>query len=165
MSEMSKDRMLGQPEGRIPEFLPQPWVSMRKVGDDAETHAVPAGNVALCSEISTLGWVWARGFDVSCQHCSQKIAEEEFERDDIVQHLRKCGHTGPITREDYISFNWAGCSIRPWTAEHEDSLPALLQDWPRFHRNAGRRKKRREARLARDPEFQRMLAELGFPAK
>jgi hypothetical protein len=87
----------------------------------------------------------------------------EFERDGIVQHLRKLGHEGPITREDYIGFNWAGCSIRTWTAEHEDSLPALLQDWPRFYKNAERREKHRKAQLERDPEFKRLQAALGLP--
>jgi hypothetical protein len=133
-------RMLGQPAGRIPEFLPKKWDPMCMVGDAASiVHAVPTGPRALCGYESGTGWQWARGQDVSCERCWQKHLEEEFEKDPIVQTLRQYGHTGPITREDYISFNWAGCSIRPWTAEHEDSLPALLQDWPRFYKNARRR--------------------------
>jgi hypothetical protein len=44
------------------------------------------------------------------------------------------------------SFNYAGCSIRPWTAEHEDSLPRALQDWPRFFKLAKRRSQRRKFR-------------------
>jgi hypothetical protein len=139
------NRMLGEPEGRIPTFLPQPWGPMTIVGDAERTvHAVPIGRRALCGAESSSGWQWSRGFNVTCKHCCQKIAEDEFERDDIVQCLRRCGHKGPITREDYISFNWAGCSIHPWTAEHEAELPALLQDWPRFYRNARRREQYRE---------------------
>jgi hypothetical protein len=62
--------------------------------------------------------------------------EEEFEKDMIVQHLRKCGHTGPIDRDTYIGFNWAGCDLSDWGAEWEAELPALLQlcwdtnEWP-----------------------------------
>jgi hypothetical protein len=126
VGEMPKDRMLGEPAGRIPTSLPKPWDPMIMVGDaERVMHAVSTGTRAMCGHESATGWQWARGFELTCKHCCQKIAEDEFERDGIVQHLRKLGHDGPITREDYISFNWAGCSIRPWTAEHEDSLPAL----------------------------------------
>jgi hypothetical protein len=163
---MTDNRMLGEPAGRIPTELPKDWDPMIMVGDTERiVHAVPTGTRALCGEESSSGWQWAQGFELTCEHCCRKIMEEEFEKDMIVQALRKYGHTGPITREDYIGFNWAGCSIRPWTAEHEADLPALLQDWPRFYRNAERRQKRSQKRLERDPEFQRMLAELGFPAK
>jgi hypothetical protein len=109
--------MLGQPAGWIPPVLPKPWDPMIVVGDAERTvHAVPTGTRAKCGYESSTGRQWARGFDLTCPHCWQKIAEEEFERDSIVQCLRKYGHEGPITREDYISFNWAGCKIRPWTA-------------------------------------------------
>jgi hypothetical protein len=135
-------RMLGQPAGRIPPVMPTPWDPMIMLGDaEGTVHAVPTGTRAMCGHESATGWQWARGFELTCKHCCQKIAEDEFERDGIVQHLRKLGHDGPITREDYISFNWAGCSIRPWTAEHEDSLPVLLQDWDRFYKNAKRRER------------------------
>ena len=134
--------MLGQPAGRIPEFLPKPWDPMQMVGDEAcVIHAVATGGRALCGYESATGWQWARGQDVTCEQCWRKHLEAELEKDMIVQSLRRYGHTGPITREDYISSNWVGCSIRPWTAEHEDSLPALLQDWPRFYRNARRRER------------------------
>jgi hypothetical protein len=113
------------------------------VGDAERTvRAVPTGTRVKCGYESSTGRQWARGFDLTCPHCWQKIAEEEFERDSIVQCLRKYGHEGPITREDYISFNWAGCKIRPRTAEQEDSLPVLLQDWDRFYKNAQRRERR-----------------------
>jgi chromatin segregation and condensation protein Rec8/ScpA/Scc1 (kleisin family) len=75
------------------------------------------------------------------------INEEEItvahpiEKDPIVQSMRRYGDTGPIARDDYISYNWAGLSIRPWTAEHEADLPLLLQDWGRFERNARRRER------------------------
>jgi hypothetical protein len=96
-------RMLGQPVGWIPTELPKPWDPMIKVRDAEQVvHAMPAGNVALCGEESGTGWQWARGWDVSCPHCWRKIAEEEFERNGMVQHLRKLGHEGRITREDYL---------------------------------------------------------------
>jgi hypothetical protein len=137
---------------------------MIKVGDaERVVHAVPTGTQAMCGHESATGWQWARGFDLTCPQCCRKIMEDEFERDGIVQHLRKLGHKGLITREDYIGFNWAGCSIRPWTAEHEDSLPALLQDWDRFYKNAERREKRRKDQLKRDPDFKRLQAALGLP--
>jgi hypothetical protein len=156
-------RMLGKPAGRIPTVLPEKWDPMCMVGDAERTvHVVPTGARALCGFESSSGWLWARGFDVTCQQCCRKIMEDEFERDGIVQYLRKRGHTGLIDRETYISFNWAGCKIRPWTAEHEDALPALLQDWDRFYKNAERREKRRKAQLERDPEFKRLQAALGL---
>jgi hypothetical protein len=104
-------------------------------------HAVPGGTSALCGYESATSWRWARELEVTCKRCWRKHAEAEFEKDGIVQHLRRLGHTGPITREDYIAFNWVGCSIRPWTAEHELKLPILLQDWPPFDRNARRRER------------------------
>ena len=138
-----ESRMLGQPAGWIPPVMPKPFDPMIAVGDAERTvHAVPSGTQAMCGYQSASGWQWAQGFDVTCQQCCRKIMEEEFERDSIVQCLRKYGHEGPITREDYISFNWPGCKIRPWTAEHEDSLPVLLQDWDRFYKNAERRERR-----------------------
>jgi hypothetical protein len=112
VGEMPKDRMLGQPAGRIPEFLPKPWDPMTIVGDAGRVvHAVPSNNRALCGYESATGWQWARGFDVTCRHCVPKILEDEFEGDMIVQELRKLGHTGPIDRETYIGFNWAGCDL------------------------------------------------------
>jgi hypothetical protein len=156
-------RMLGEPAGRIPTVMPKPWDPMIMVGDiERAVHAVPAGTRAKCGYESTTGWQWASGQDVTCERCWQRHLEAEFERDGIVQHLRKLGHEGPITREDYISFNWAGCSIRPWTAEHEDSLPTLLQDWPRFYKNARRRERYSERKYgawARE-QVDAMVAEL-----
>jgi hypothetical protein len=112
---------------------------------------------------SAIGWQWARGQDVTASNAGwQKHLEAEFERDGIVQHLRKCRHEGPIDRETYISFNWPGCSIRPWTAEHEDSLPTLLQDWPRFYKNARRSERYSERKYgawARE-QVDAMVAEL-----
>jgi hypothetical protein len=139
-----KDRMLGEPAGRIPTFLPKPWDPMIILGDaERVVHAVPTGSRAKCGYESATGWQWGgREVDVTREHCWQKIAEEELEKDSIVQTMRKYGYEGPISREDYISFNWAGCSIRPWTAEDEDSLPRALQDWPRFYKNAKRRERR-----------------------
>jgi hypothetical protein len=144
--EMPKDRMLGEPVGRIPTELPKNWDPMIVVGDNTETiHAVPTGTHALCGHESTTGWQWARGFGLTCEACFRKILEEEFEKDLIVKHLHKCGHTGPITRDDYISHNWAGLSLKDWRFEHEDQLPALLQcwdksEWPWPKRRSRRRK-------------------------
>jgi hypothetical protein len=155
--------MLGEPAGRIPTCLPKPWDPMIMVSDtECTVHAVPTGTRALCGYESGTGWQWAPRFDVTCQHCWRKIAEEELEKDSIVKSLRRYGHTGPITREDYISFNWAGCSIRPWTAEHEAELPLLLQDWERFERNARRRKQyseRKYGQWARE-EVERLVREM-----
>ena len=50
-----------------------------------------------------------------------------------------------------------------WRALREADLPALLQDWDRFYKNAERREKRRKDQLKRDPEFKRLQAELGLP--
>jgi hypothetical protein len=157
--------MLGEAAGRIPEFLPKPWDPVIAMGDETKlVHAVPSGTKALCGYESATGWQWGgRELDVTCEQCCRKIMEDEFERDGIVQYLRKRGHTGPIDRETYISFNWAGCKIRPWTAEHEDAPPALLQDWDRFYKNAERREKRRKDQLKRDPEFKGLQAALGLP--
>jgi hypothetical protein len=55
--------------------------------------------------------------------------EGEFERDDTVQHLRKCGHERPIDRETYIGFDWASLSLKDWGWEHEFDLPELLRDY------------------------------------
>jgi hypothetical protein len=106
--------MLGQPEGRIPEFLPMSWDPMIAVGDPEQiVHAVPSDNRALCGLESGRGWQWGgRELEITCPHCWRAHLEAEFEKDSIVKCLRKYGHTGPITRDDYISFNWAGCSIR-----------------------------------------------------
>jgi hypothetical protein len=155
--------MLGQPAGWIPPVLPKKWDPMIMVGDaDRIVHAVPTGTRAMCGYESTTGWQWACGQDVTCKQCWRKHLEAEFEKNGIVQHLRRLGHAGPITREDYISFNWAGCSIRPWTAEHEDSLPALLRDWPRLYKNARRRERYSERKYgawARE-QVDAMVAEL-----
>lgn len=155
--------MLGMPAGMIPAVLPKKWDPMIIVGDSEGTvHAVPTGARALCGYESGTGWQWARGQNVTCERCWQKHLEAEFEKDPIVQSLRKWECDGPISREDYISFNWAGCSIRPWTAEHEDSLPALLQDWPRFYKNARRRERYSERKYgawARE-QVDAMVAEL-----
>jgi len=107
---------------------------------------VPSGTRALCGVESSSGWQWARGQDVTCERCRREHLEAELERDSIVRCMRKYGYEGPITREAYIGMNWAGRSIRPWTAEHEDSLPLALQDWPRFYKLAKRRSRRRNKR-------------------
>jgi hypothetical protein len=143
---MPKDRMLGEPVGRIPTELPKDWDPMIVVGAAEQVvHAAPTGTRALCGLESSTGWQWARGFDVSCPHCLRKIMEDEFERDSTVRYLRKYGHEGPITREDYIGFNWAGCSLKDWGFEHEADLPMLLQcwdksKWPWPQRRSRRRK-------------------------
>jgi hypothetical protein len=130
VGEMPTNRMIGKPEGRIPEFLPKPWDPMTIVGHTEHiVHAVPSNNRALCGYRSATGWQWARGFDVTCEHCCRKILEDEFESDGIVQHLRSLGHTGPIDRDTYIGFNWAGCDLSDWGAEWEAELPTLLQCW------------------------------------
>jgi hypothetical protein len=159
--------MLGQPAGWIPPVLPKPWLPMRIASDpERVVHAV-IDQRALCGlELApaSIGWLWVRGDDVSCEECWQKHLEAELERDPIVQALRSYGHTGPITREDYISFNWAGCSVKPWTAEHEAELPVLLQDWKRFERNARRRQKYAEQKYGQwardlvDELVQRLIA-------
>jgi hypothetical protein len=113
-------RLLGKPEGRIPTFLPMEWDPMTMIGDAAQVvHAVPSDNRALCGYESGTGWQWARGEEITCKACWRKNAEIEFEKDEIVKSFRQYGHAGPITREEWIGFNWAGCSIRPWTADHE----------------------------------------------
>jgi hypothetical protein len=140
-------QMLGQPAGWIPPVMPKPFDPMIAVGDaERVVHAVPSGTQAMCGYQSASGWQWARGFDVTCQQCCRKIMEDEFERDSIVQHLRKLGHEGPITREDYISFNYAGLSLKDWGFEHEADLPLLQQcwdksEWPWPQRRSRRRNK------------------------
>jgi hypothetical protein len=136
-----KNRMLGQPEGRIPTELPRDWVAMRMLGKDETIHAVPAGNVALCGCESSTGWQWARGFDVNCPGCCRRIAEEELERDDVVQCLRRYGM--PVDRENYVEFNWSGCEIRPWNLEFEEELPELLRDYTQTQWPWPKRKRRR----------------------
>jgi hypothetical protein len=54
---------------------------------------------------------------------------DELDRDPIVRCLRKYGHEGPITREDYIDFNWDACDLKGWNFEHQDQLPTALQCW------------------------------------
>jgi hypothetical protein len=143
-----KNRMIGEPAGRIPAVMPRPWDSMVMVGDEAHViHAVPTGTRALCGDESSEGWLWQRGHDVTCERCIDIILQQELDADSIVQRLRR--DDVPVTRENWISFNYAGCSIRPWTAEHEDSLPRALQDWPRLFKLAKRRSQRRKFRRER----------------
>jgi hypothetical protein len=140
MSEMSKDRMLGQPEGRIPTEPPRDWAEMRMLGNDETIHAVPAGNVALCGETSTLGWVWQKYHDVNCPGCCRKIIEDELEKDSIVRTMRRYGM--PVDRENYIEFNWSGCEIEPWGWESEEELPELLRDYTQTQWPWPKRKRR-----------------------
>jgi hypothetical protein len=119
--------MLGEPAGRIPTVLPKPRDPMIVVGDAERTvHAVPSNNIALCRYSSATGWLWQRGCD-------------ELDRDMIVQALRR--YDVPVTRENYIGFNWTP-KPRPWTAEHEAELPTALQDLSRIKR------KKRKALIA-----------------
>lgn len=142
--EAIKDRMLGESAGRIPAVLPKEWTPMIMVGDATRTvHAVPAGPRALCGYESGTGWLWGRGLDVTCQHCCRKIMEEELEKDSIVRSMRKYGVE--VDRENYISFNWAGLSLKDWGCEHEEELPELLRDysgtqwpWPNRMRRAAK---------------------------
>jgi hypothetical protein len=49
--------------------------------------------------------------------------------DPVSNWLRRNGH--PITRENWIALAHLGSEIPdPWTAEHEDELPEVLQRWP-----------------------------------
>jgi hypothetical protein len=134
-----KDRMLGEPAGRISSELPRDWVAMRMLGNAETIHAVPAGNVALCGHQSATGWQWARGWDVSCPHCLQKIAEAELDRDDIVQTMRRYGI--PLTRDNYIEF--AGLDTDDWCADWEAELPELLRDYTETQWPWPKRKRRR----------------------
>lgn len=38
----------------------------------------------------------------------------------------------PITRENFIEFNWNGKPPVPWDGEAEAQLPEALQDWSRL---------------------------------
>jgi hypothetical protein len=49
--------------------------------------------------------------------------------DPISNWLRRGGHE--VNRENWIEANYLGDEIPdPWTAEHEDELPEVLQRWP-----------------------------------
>jgi hypothetical protein len=79
-------------------------------GDNTETaHAVPAGTVALCGCESSSGWLWARGFDVTCEGCWQKQLEEELEKDVLVIWMRSMNIL--VTRQSWIDMAWPGDAI------------------------------------------------------
>jgi hypothetical protein len=83
-----------------------------------------------------------RSHVLDLRHCfdSEKAAQEfvanlnrnvliDQLNDPVSNWLRKNGHE--ITRESWIEANYLGGKIPdPWTAEHEDELPEVLQRWP-----------------------------------
>jgi hypothetical protein len=95
-------RMLGEPAGRIPpdrrNGIPCSW-------SENAARTVPTGTRALCGCEPGTGWMWGRGLEVTCPRCQERIMQEELDKNGIVKMLRKYGHTGPITRRDYIDFN------------------------------------------------------------
>jgi len=51
------------------------------------------------------------------------------ERNRTAEVMRRLGI--PLTRDNFIAFNWPE-PPEEWTAEHEEELPAQLQDWAQF---------------------------------
>jgi hypothetical protein len=128
---MPKDRMPGEPAGRIPTVMPRDWSPMRMANDPRARvrHAV-IDNMALCGDQSAAGWLYER-LDLSCQRCFEVILQRELTNDSFARHLRRNGI--PVTRENYIDMAYPGDTMpEVWTAEHEEMLPAALRDWSVF---------------------------------
>jgi hypothetical protein len=62
----------------------------------------------------------------------------DIEDDDVVRTMRKYGHKGPITREEYIGFIHGKGEPKDWSPELEADLPEELQDWSVFERKRRR---------------------------
>jgi hypothetical protein len=53
----------------------------------------------------------------------------------VVEHMQR--HGIPVTRENFIEWNWPDGKPDPWEADHEADLPDELQDWPAFYASIG----------------------------
>jgi hypothetical protein len=62
----------------------------------------------------------------------------DIEGDDVVRTMRKYGHKGPITREEYIGFIHGKGEPEEWGPEQEADLPEELQDWSLFEEHERR---------------------------
>jgi hypothetical protein len=56
----------------------------------------------------------------------------EFPHNDLVVQMMP-RYNIPMTRENYLQIAYGGDLPDPWTAAHEDELPAPLQDWSKVY--------------------------------
>jgi hypothetical protein len=56
----------------------------------------------------------------------------EFPHNDLVVQMMH-RYNIPMTRENYLQIAYFGELPDSWTAEHQDELPAALQDWSKVY--------------------------------
>jgi hypothetical protein len=73
----------------------------------------------------------AGGSDAKRAGCSMADIIEFPHNDLVVQMMHR--YNIPMTRENYLQIAYGGDLPDPWTAAHEDELPAALQDWSKVY--------------------------------